>query len=227
MAGVLKLAEKKVCPFCLEDVPIKAVKCRHCESAIEDVTFSTIETIHTSSTPGKQKEKSAYGQPDLSKLDGNWSDRNMMIYILPAILVLLVGLGAWYWFFYHETTVDLEEVAEIIVDGDLRGAWRSSGDQLVYFQFLPNQMVNVAVPTEGYWFRTQYRLSQEEEITLLELYHRNKAEWETVAEIEFIADDMLILLDRWDVIYMQLERVPDSIFRDEFREVISDLHFQG
>ena len=93
------MAEKKVCPFCLEDVPIKAVKCRHCESAIEDVTLTTIETIHTSSTSRKQKEKPAYGQPDLSKLDGNWQDRNMMIFILPAILILLAGLGAGYWFF--------------------------------------------------------------------------------------------------------------------------------
>ena len=97
----------------------------------------------------------------------------------------------------------------------------------MYFQFLPNQMVNVAVPSEGYWFRTQYRLNQEDEINLLELYHRNKAEWETVAEIDFRTDDVLILLDRWDAIYLQLDRVPDSIFRDEFRDVISDLHFQG
>ncbi len=222
------MAEKKVCPFCLEDVPIKAAKCRHCESVIEDIPISTIETIHTSSTAPKQKVRQSYSEPDLSKLDSKWQDKIKLVFLIPLILFLLAGLGAGYWFIYRDNAEETEEAVETSVNGELRGAWRSRGpDEPVYFQFLPNDMVNIAVPAEGYWFRTQYSINNDDDLLLLALYHRNQAEWETVAEIVFKDNDTLVLQDIWDNIYLLLDRVPDSVFRDEFRDVVNDLDFQG
>jgi hypothetical protein len=144
--------------------------------------------------------------------------------LLPLIIVLVVlllaGAGAAYWFIYSNGGAS---AAGEVSGSDVIGSWKSGGDEnALYFQFLPNEMVNVAVPSEGYWFRTQYRIIETENASYLELYHRGLAEWERTAELTMNDDGILVITDTWDGIVIDMVAIGDA----EFRDVINELRFE-
>lgn len=102
------------------------------------------------------------------------------------------------------------------------GSWKTTGaGNIVYFQFLPNEMVNVALTPEDYWFRTQYRVVEAEPHSFLELYQGGLDEWERTAELIFI-DGVLVMTDIQDGIRVELERISSS----EFKDIINELPFR-
>ncbi|MDZ4133626.1 MAG: hypothetical protein U1E11_10880, partial [Dethiobacteria bacterium] len=156
--------------------------------------------------------------------EGVSKKKNNRRFLLPLIILLvlliLAGAAAGYWFLLRG---DGSTLAGSDAEGDIIGSWSGiSGGNEVYFQFLPNEMVNVAVPSEGYWFRTQYRLVRAEPKNYIELYHRGLAEWERTAEISFKDADNLQMIDTFDGIVINLIRIPDA----EFREQINVLSFE-
>lgn len=219
------MSEMKTCPFCLEEVPARAIKCRHCESVIEVVETVTVrDTSEGDSAPKatrKRKPVEQKGVPGLPAYGGTGrKERNLvpLVIILAALLIAAVGIGSWLLL-----RDDGGDTVSQPIDGAIIGAWRGgSEDNAVYFQFLPNEMVNVAVQPEGYWFRTQYRIVRTDQNNFLEIYHRGLGEWERTAELALSGEDTLIMTDTWDGVVIAMQRITESEFRDE----ISDLRFE-
>jgi len=214
----------KTCPFCLEEVPARAIKCRHCESVIEVVeTVIVREEIEgESGTKGKARRKpvtqqgvpgmAAYGQPK--------AKNNLVPVVIILAALLIASLGAGYWLLVRD---DGGPAAVEAIDSALVGAWRGgSGENSVYFQFLPNEMVNIAVAEENFWFRSQYRVIRTDQNNFLEIYHRGLGEWERTAELKMSDGDTLIVTDTWDGVVIAMKRITDAEFRDE----IADFRFE-
>jgi hypothetical protein len=218
------MSEMKTCPFCLEEVPVRAIKCRHCESVLE-VTETVLirETSGSDSAPKaarKRKPVEQQGVPGLPAYGTARRQRNLVPLVIILAALLIAALGAGYWFMVRDAG---DDVASQPIDGAIIGAWRGGSEENgVYFQFLPNEMVNIAVQQEGYWFRTQYRIVRTDQTNFLEIYHRGLGEWERTAELALSGEDTLIMTDTWDGVVIAMQRITEAEFRDE----ISGLRFE-
>jgi hypothetical protein len=216
--------EYKTCPFCLEEIPARAIKCKHCESVLEVVETITVRGSMAGGTAprakGRRKPVTQQGIPGLPAYGQTRPRRNLVPLIIILVALLIAGLGAGYWFLMRDTGVP---VAGDDLESAVVGSWRGGGeDGVVYFQFLPNEMVNVAVKEEDYWFRTQYRIVKSDMASYLEIYHRGLAEWERTAELTLADADTLVMTDTWDGIVIELKKITDTEFRDQ----ITDLTFE-
>jgi hypothetical protein len=254
------MSEVKSCPFCLEEIPVRAIKCKYCESMVDDIRVtisgkqgqeqsqiieeipvraikcskceSLIEDIYISigrlpiQADAQVKSKKSTAAPSQEAYYQPYSEKKKSKpYLVPLIILvalfLALGAGAGYWFLLRED-VAVQAGGEV-ASGDIIGSWSSvNAENEVYFQFLPNEMVNVAVVPEGYWFRTQYRLIKADNKSYLELYHQGLAKWDRNAELFFNGAGSLVMTDSFDGAVLKLERITDSVFR----EVITDLDFE-
>ena len=219
------MSDMKTCPFCLEDVPVRAIKCRYCESMVDEVKPKASQASDQAETRAVKKEKKLDSPQQGVQYQSVPDQKSRKSFLVPLIIVLAILIvvgagGTGYWFMFHANGLPADTAAD---GGEVIGSWGGSEiENGLYFQFLPNEMVNVAVPQEGFWFRTQYRVVEVDSVSYLELYHRGLAEWERTAELTFLSNDEIQMIDQWDDIVVSFRRIPDS----EFREEINELRFE-
>lgn len=217
------MSELKTCPFCLEAIPVRAIQCRYCESMINDLPPTAFTQAVPISSDKKRiriakKQSKIIAPAVINKKSSRWLLKSLYI------MIFLIAVGAGYWLY----NLDNYQQADQNISTDIRGYWiGTSNDNILYFQFMTNDMVNIAVPVEGFWFRTRYKIVDLDQNVYLELYHRNKAEWDRIAIIEFKDSDTITMTDTWDDLVIELERMPDDQSRDIFREVVNELDFHG
>jgi len=214
------MSEFKTCPFCLEEIPARAIKCRYCESLVDDVSSNGSEQSTSAGSSYYEDETRPATPPGMhyhQPVPEKKSRRFLVPLVVLAALLLFVGAGAGYWFLMGDTGTP---VAEAVEADDILGSWKgTTGDEEVYFQFQPNDMVSIAVPSEGYWFRTEYRVVTSDDTSYLELHHRGTDEWERIAELSAGEPETIIMTDTWDGIMINLVSHPDSDVGDVFREL--------
>jgi hypothetical protein len=119
--------------------------------------------------------------------------RPQVIYIALAFLLISISIGSSYLYLQFS---DSSPKPVPITSNNLIGTWKH-GDfgENIYFQFLPNGVINVAVAPEGFWFSTKYRITEEKSIYFLEIYHKFIQRWERNAEILLLDNGTLIVTD--------------------------------
>ncbi len=221
------MSDQKTCPFCLADVPVKAIKCRHCESMLDDVSKDEFEKAK--STASAEKPESRRSAPAQNKAyyqaasDKSSSRRFPFVLVIVLAALLLIGAGAGYWFFYHDSEAPVaEQVDSSALRSTLVGPHSWSGNSPageIYFQFLPNEIVNIAVVPEEYWFRVQFRLGEEEDRNYLEIYNSNLEDWDKVFYINYHSADEITMTDITAGIDFELSKITNQ----EWKEVIDGL----